>query len=117
MVVYMYLAILIVTSIITGIIVTIIERKGFYPKPIKVEKKKKTDKKKGYQQEPVIMNAVTIMNMQPVTIDEEVESVEDYNVPVMVSSYTVDLSDVVKNINEESGIDRVQEKNKTEGLV
>ena len=117
MVIYMYLAILIVTSIITGIIVTIIERKGFYPKPIKVEKKKKEKKrKKGYQQEPVIMDAVTIMNMQPVQIEDGVEAVENYDVPVMLSSYTVDLSDVVKNIKkQENEIDRI--KDKTEGLV
>ncbi len=114
MVVYMYLAILIVTSIITGIIVTIIERKGFYPKPIKVEKKNDNTK---ISQDPVITNAVTIMNMQPVTINENIESVDDYNIPVMISSYTVDLSDVVGTIKQENGIDRVQETNKTGELV
>lgn len=93
MVVYMYLAILIVTSIITGIIVTIMERKGFYPKK---EKNKKPVKK---VEDPVIMSAVTIMNMDPIKVDDIDEDNTDS--PVLLSSYTVDLSDVVNKAKTE----------------
>mgnify|MGYP006916094289 FL=1 len=121
MVIYMYLAILIVTSILTGIIVTIIERKGFYPKPVKVEKKKKIKKKKEKKYpDPVITSAVTIMNMAPIAMEEVQAPVDNYDIPVLLSSYTVDLGDVVQEIKkQENGIDRVQEskKNQTEGLV
>ena len=93
MVVYMYLAILIVTSIITGIIVTIMERKGFYPK----KEKKKTVVKK--EEDPVIMSAVTIMNMEPINVEDMDE--ENTDSPVLLSSYTVDLSDVVNKAKTE----------------
>lgn len=42
MIIYLYLSILIAVSIVTGIITTIVERKGLYPKP---EKKVKQDRK------------------------------------------------------------------------
>ena len=124
----MYLAILIVTSIITGIIVTIVERKGFYPKPEKVVKVKKEKKKKkkevvqespSYQSDPVIMDAVTIMNMAPVT-EDNIEILDDnYDVPVLVSSYTVDLSGVINNIQNSNPTEIKTDKNmnRYEGLV
>ncbi len=90
MVVYMYLAILIVTSIITGIIVTIMERKGFYPKK---DKTKKTVKNEVKTEDPVIMSAVTVMNMKPIEVEDYDNDISDS--PVLLSSYTVDLSDVV----------------------
>ena len=205
MVIYMYLFILIVVSIITGIIVTIMERKGFYPLP---SKRRAKDEKTQvvqpvveqapavipqeqepvyyeqpvyteavyqqaytqpeyvqpqyvepvYQQQyaeplyqeqvyidpsyvepvsidqvapvefletypapktdPVIVDAVTMINMQPVKADT-VEVEDNYDVPVMISSYTVDLSDVVNNIKEIEVKDNntIQNTNMTEGLV
>ena len=119
MIVYLYLAIIIGISILTGIIVTIIERKGFYPK---VQKKVApvVEEKQDSSEDPVIMNAVTIMNMKPIEVDSE--AVVNYSEPVIMSSYTVDLSDVVKEIQAKKQKDEQIETLddtfiKTEGLV
>ena len=121
MIVYLYLAIIIVISILTGIIITIIERKGFYPKVQKQEKRVvEKQEKRTFQEEPVITNAVTIMNMQPIHLEDEAEVVS-YDEPVLLSSYTVDLSDVVKDIqaqNKKQSIETLEDTFiKTEGLV
>ena len=103
MIVYLYLAILIVFSIVTGIIVTIVERKGFYPNVDKVSKKE--NKKKTKKDIPVkkinLADTVTLVKMNPVEVEEEIEILdyEDDSIPVMLSSCTVDLTDVVNNIN------------------
>ena len=121
MIVYLYLAIIIVVSIVTGVIVTIIERKGFYPKVQKQEKPvKEVKKQREYQEEPIITNAVTIMNMKPIHLEDE-EEVSSYDEPVLLSSYTVDLSDVVKDIQAQKKKDQTEILDdtfiKTEGLV
>ncbi len=106
MVIYMYLAILIVTSIITGIIVTILERKGFYPLPQKKNKKAKEEvqvveqQQEVYSSDPVIVSAKTVFNMQPVVVEDVPAITDDYNVPQLISSYTVDLSGVISNIGQ-----------------
>ena len=121
MIVYLYLAIIIVVSIVTGVIVTIIERKGFYPKVQKQEKPvKEAKKQREYQEEPIITNAVTIMNMKPIHLEDE-EEVSSYDEPVLLSSYTVDLSDVVKDIQAQKKKDQTEILDdtfiKNEGLV
>ena len=105
MIVYMYLSIIVAISILTGVIVTMIERKGFYPKVQKiVEKEKKKQQLKKQKtiifDEPVITNAVTVMNMKPLLTEDDVTADENYDIPVLVSSYTVDLSDVVHEIKK-----------------
>ena len=140
MVIYMYLTILIVACIITGIVVTIIERRGFYAKqvakkPVAIEQPVvqpqpapvapvvpqavqlqpvvqpqpvvaqpvipqvvvNEDPVVNSPEGPVIVDAVTVMNMQPIQVEEPVAT-DNYDVPVLLSSYTVDLSDVVQNV-------------------
>ena len=143
MIIYMYLAILIVISIITGIIVTIMERKGFYPKIVKPEKKKKEEtvvaeksdvfvvpdvsaqEEDSFASEPIITNAVTVFNMEPVEkYIEPVVVADDYDIPVLISSYTVDLSGVIDHIQkidiEDEKIELIKEDasmSQSEGLV
>lgn len=137
MIVYLYLSIIAVVSILTGVIVTMIERKGFYPKVekraiqkkqrkkekkhLKESKKQVTEPQPDFSSEPVITNAVTIMNMKPIVSEDSV-SKENYDIPVLVSAYTVDLSDVVHSIQkeqEQEDIEVLEDKTfiKTEGFV
>ena len=105
MIIYMYLAIIVAVSILTGIITTIIERRGFYPKPVKKEKKVKL--KQHVEEEAVAT---------PIPVDEPVLTPipeEDYNIPVLIASYTVDLSNIVNKIQKievEDGVEMLEEK-------
>ena len=120
MVIYMYLAILIVASIVTGVIVTIVEKKSLYPKNGKSNRQVDDSKKDSYlddtdtcmftliNMEPVKDKKedtymFTVVNMDPVIVEEEdkVEEVQEtFDNPVVVSSYTVDLSGVINNIQK-----------------
>ena len=106
MIIYLYLSILIAVSIVTGIITTIVERKGLYPKP---EKKVKQVKVKKEKKLPVV--AEPVYEEEPILtpIPED----ENYDIPVLISSYTVDLSGVVNQIQKidvkEEEIERLSE--------
>ena len=151
MIIYLYLSIMIIVSIITGIIVTVIEKKGL--KPVDKQQEMKEDLiitkvfTPNFKYAETIgqsTNKTTIQSDKPKnqleftieilemneSIDEDANSTvhlnhentklqEDSNIPIIISSHTVDLGDVVKSIKEttETKNDRNQIKNIIEEII
>lgn len=97
MLLYAILVILVVSAIITGIIVTIMDHKGFFPEEEsskKKNKKKKSSKTRNRGEDYTMSSGVLFVSSNDLNRDDS------YNIPVIISSYTVDLSDVVEDIQK-----------------
>lgn len=102
MLLYVFLAMVVISSIITGIIVTIMDKKGLFPKEEVRVKKKHNSKKSTHT---IDRDEVT-MNTGILIPSENDDSEEYYSIPVIVSSYTVDLSNVVGDIQRMSDMNK-----------
>lgn len=90
---YIFLGMVVAASVITGIIVTIMDKQGLFPED-EARRKKKHSKKS---------NDVTTSTEIILSSGEDEE--EYYSIPVIVSSYTVDLSNVVVDIQRMNPVD------------
>ena len=116
MMLYIYLTVIIIVSIITGIILTIVEKKGVVPKrdPDILSDTLELDR--------IIQEDFPEVPKKTVTSTKVVENIapqEDgvyYNSPVMVSSYTIDLGPVIHTVQKIDVKKDIEKIDKTQSI-
>jgi hypothetical protein len=113
---YIYLTVIIIVSIITGIILTIVEKKGVVPKRDHDILSDTLELDRIIQED---FPEVTKKTVTSTKVVEDIAPQEDgvyYNSPVMVSSYTIDLGPVIHNVQKIDVKKDIEKIDKTQSI-
>ena len=99
MIIYFYVSILIVASIITGIIVTIIEKRGLHPKQVSAPVVEKIESKVDVvqEEEPFVLEDNPVLSLDGIYVDSKHKPIKEEDLLLMK---TIDLRSVADHIQK-----------------